>query len=205
MTYIKSIPEDAKLVPNSTTWIDRNGTLYGVETRRIKNRFNGEWCNHKHYGEYFKYNGNINKKNGYVYAYINYTDRPKSQCTKRLHVIVAQLFCENPNNYPVVCHKNNIKSDCRADNLYWGTYKMNTQQAIEDDLMWQTKGCEDSQSKPVVMFDRFTNKELGRWGSICEAVKETGLSKTTIARQCKYKGAVRKPYYFRYQDDPDVC
>ena len=52
------------------------------------------------------------------------------------------------------------------------------------------------------MFDTYTNKILGKYGSIIQAAATTGLSKTTIARQAKYQRPTRKPYYFRYQNDP---
>lgn len=67
--------------------------------------------------------------------------------------------------------------------------------------MDQDSGYEDSQSKPVVMYETTTNKELGRYGSIGEAVRNTGISQTTIARQAKYHRPSRKPFYFRYEDD----
>ena len=54
------------------------------------------------------------------------------------------------------------------------------------------------------MFETATNKLLGAYGSCHEAARETGYSLTTIARQAKYKRPVRKPYYFRYQDDESV-
>ena len=41
--------------------------------------------------------------------------------TKRIHILVAKAFIPNPNNLPYVCHKNDIKTDNRAENLYWGT------------------------------------------------------------------------------------
>lgn len=66
------------------------------------------------------------------------------------------------------------------------------------------KGYNDNQSKPVIMFETATNKKLNEFGSICEASKETGISKNTISRQTKYKRPVRKPFYFRYTDDETV-
>ena len=54
------------------------------------------------------------------------------------------------------------------------------------------------------MFETCTNKELGRFGSAKEANRETGISVNTIMRQCKYKRPVRKPWYFRFQDDKSL-
>ena len=41
--------------------------------------------------------------------------------TKRVSRIVATAFLPNPNNLPVVMHKNNNKLDNRVENLQWGT------------------------------------------------------------------------------------
>ena len=45
--------------------------------------------------------------------------------TYRLHRIIATLFIPNPNNYPMVNHKNEIKSDNRVCNLEWCTNSYN--------------------------------------------------------------------------------
>ena len=90
------------------------------------------------------------------------------------------------------------------ETLYWTTYSENTQKAVDDGLLVNDKGADDSQSKPVIMFDTFTNKVLGKYDSIKDAVRETGLPMTTISRQSRYKRPTRKPYYFRFADDKDA-
>ena len=51
---------------------------------------------------------------------------------KYLHRLIAETFISNPNNYPQVCHKNDIKTDNTLDNLYWGTPKDNTADCIRN-------------------------------------------------------------------------
>lgn len=45
-----------------------------------------------------------------------------------VHIMVAKLFIPNPNNLPIVCHKDDNGFNSRVDNLYWGTQKDNIQE-----------------------------------------------------------------------------
>lgn len=205
MNLLEKLPDDARQVKDCLNWVDRNGNLYGMETRKIKNRFNGSFSKHKNYGKYFKYNTFINHQNGYVYGNLKHiidldNDIYETR-QRRLHIVIAETFIENPNNYPVVGHRNNNKSDNRVENLYWTTYSENTQKAVDDGLLVNDKGYDDSQSHPVFMFDAYTNEKIGAFGSCREASVSTGVSVNTIMRQAKYKKPIRKPFYFRFQDD----
>lgn len=204
--YVDKLPDDAVKVKGTLNWATPNGDIYGIETRTIPDRNSGKVYKLGKYGQYFKCCVNVNNRNGYVYCPIKYINEDGStRCTtRRLHIIIAETFLENPNNYPIVGHKNNIKTDNRVENLYWTTWKENSQKAHDDGLIVNDKGYEDSQSMPVVMFNTYTNEEIGRFGSIREASRETGVRENTIARQAKYKHPVRKPFYFRYQDDPSI-
>lgn len=204
--YIKKLPEDARHIPDTLNWVDPRGNIYGIETRIIPLK-NGDTAYHKHYGEYFKYNLFINNHNGYVYAPIKYlVDKEKNKYQnrqRRVHILVAEAFLENPDNLPIVGHKNNIKNDNRVENLYWTTWEENTQKAVDDGLMVNDKGYEDSQANPVVMYNTYTNEKIGEFGSISIASEQMGINKNTIARQAKYKKPVRKPFYFRFADDAE--
>lgn len=204
--YIKELPEDAVQVSGTMNWVTPDGRVFGIETRKYTNKSSGTDIKRIHYGEYFQYRTTVNKHNGYVYCTIKYVQEngKTENRQRRLHIVVAETFLANPFRLPVVGHKNNIKSDNRASNLYWTTISENTQKAIDDGLLVNSKGYDDSQSYPVVMFDTCTNNELGRYGSASEAEKQTGISCGTILRQCRYKKPVRKPYYFRFQSDESV-
>lgn len=51
----------------------------------------------------------------------------------KVYRLVALAYIPNPENKPCVCHKDNNKSNDWVENLYWGTYKENSQQMVMDD------------------------------------------------------------------------
>jgi hypothetical protein len=51
-----------------------------------------------------------------------------------IHRLVADHFCDGPNDYECVNHLNGIKTDNRAVNLEKTTYKRNNQHAIDTEL-----------------------------------------------------------------------
>lgn len=187
MDIIQKIPDTARKIKGSEDWIDVDGTVYAIDRRN-------------------RHHPNIYKKaqyNTFGYQYCNIWYGNKT-VKKRVHRIVAETFIPNPNNYTIVGHRNNIKNDNRVENLYWTTTSENTKKAFDDGLAKNDEGFSDSQSMPVIMYETKTNEFIEVYGSIKEASRMTGINASTIARQAKYKRPVRKPYYFRYINDPST-
>lgn len=182
------LPKTATKIKNTKEhWIDIDGSVYCIDGRNnVKRKIIKK---------------SQNKIHGYSYCGINYNKG--GVVSKRVHRLVAEAFLPNPHNYNVVGHRNNIKDDNRLENLYWTTVSKNTKKAFEDGLAKNDKGFEDSQSKPVNMYKTKTNELLNTFGSIGEAYKHTGIGKSTISRQARYKRPVRKEFYFRFIDDED--
>ena len=175
------IKEEMRLIKGSNTdYITPTGKIY------------------KDYGNNMFYQKSVfpNKNNGYLYCGITYNEEQKQ---RRVHILVAEAYIPNPNNFPVVMHKDNNKQNCNVENLKWGTVQENTQQAYDDKLLVNDKSWEDSQSIHVCSFN-LNGELLHKYGSVGEASRNIGVTKTTILNQCNHnvKTKPRCGYYFRY-------
>ena len=80
--------------------------------------------------------------NGYVTVVMR--DPNNISHTQLVHRLIALAFIPNPNNYPVINHLNEIKSDNRIENLEWCT--------VEHNANWGTKNHRVSvkRGRPIV-------------------------------------------------------
>ncbi len=133
---------------------------------------------------------------GYWYCGITY---PEGQRQRRVHILVAEAYIPNPNNYPYVLHIDDNKANKDVSNLKWGTPSENTKAAIDALFLVNDKSWDDSQSIHVCSFDLQGNL-LNKYGSVSEASRELGVTKTTILNQCNHnvKTKPRCGYWFRY-------
>jgi len=73
------------------------------------------------------------KQNGYRFVNL-YIDKDTPKMNRLIHRMVAQTFLDNPDNKPVVNHKDTNILNNNVDNLEWVTYKenMNTEDTIKN-------------------------------------------------------------------------
>lgn len=90
-----------------------------------------------------------------------------------VHRLVALVYLNNPNNYPVVNHKDGNKTNNSVNNLEWCTVKYNTQHAEVNNL-------KKHHTIKVAQIDINTNKTLKIFNSITEASKAIGISRQDI-------------------------
>lgn len=123
-------------------------------------------------------------KDGYI-EYALCTGKHKQLKYYRAHRLVAQAFIPNPNNYPIINHKDENKSNNRVDNLEWCTNQYN---------------IEYSRAKPILQFDKNWNY-LNRWKSCAEIERKLGLDHRSIQRCCVGKMKSRGGFKWGYADD----
>jgi hypothetical protein len=62
--------------------------------------------------------------NGYRVCYL-YDNLTSKKINIKVHILVATIFLKNPNNYEVVHHKDNDRTNNYYDNLEWTTHTQN--------------------------------------------------------------------------------
>ena len=112
MNKIDKLPDDAVKIMNSEDYVDRKGNIYSFDNRPGRS------------GDLFIREQTTS--NGYKYCNVKYCiDGEYMNITKKVNKIVATAFIPNPDNLPIVIHKNNNKLDNRVENLKWGTISEN--------------------------------------------------------------------------------
>ena len=104
-----------------------------------------------------------------------------------IHRLVAILFVQNPHNYKCVNHKNEIKTDNRADNLEWCTQAYNNRYGTA-----RKRGAE-KKSKPLRCIE---NGRIFKNGK--EAGEEMGLSYSCIMKCCNKIRNSCEGYHFEF-------
>ncbi len=69
--------------------------------------------------------GRKEKNKGYMLLCLS--DVNKKRHNIRIHTVVVQTFVGFPEDGMIVCHKNDVKTDNRLENLYYGTAKDNAE------------------------------------------------------------------------------
>lgn len=95
-----------------------------------------------------------------------------------VHRLVATAFIGNPEELPVVNHKDGNKKNNFVSNLEWTTRSENDLHAFRTGLRKPTDG---GTSKKVIQVDIHTGKVIQEYKSISEAARKNKVSITSIS------------------------
>ena len=110
----------------------------------------------------------------------------------RLHRLVAEAFIPNPNNYPVVNHKDENKQNNCVENLEWCSYAYNCNYGE------RTEKIITKLSKPVLQYNK-EGKLLNEWRGTTEAAKKLNLNSRAINACCLGKIKTSGGYIWKYK------
>ena len=154
------------------------------------------------FGNVRRVNGGILKqkvgKDGYCRVSLSKEGKVKSILVHRL---VAEAFIPNPNDYPIINHKDEVRNNNVVGNLEWCTYSYNLNYGNAKEK-WRAKMLNGRLSKPVCQYDK-DGTLICVYPSIKEASRQTRISPSGIASCClKYHQYTQSGgYLWKFQDD----
>jgi hypothetical protein len=133
-------------------------------------------------------------KRGYLAVTLRYDGHSHVEL---IHRMVAKTFVPNPNNLPMVNHKDGNKHNPKASNLEWVTPSENVRHAIENGLLRVTPsyGSANGNAKKV---EAYTDNESLVFDTVTEASKALGINRSAISRCLIGKSKSSGGYKWRY-------
>lgn len=137
----------------------------------------------------------INAGNGYYRVHLT-AKNGKRKC-ELIHRLVALVFLPNPNNYPVVNHKDENPANNALDNLEWCSQRYNVNYGARNQKCAET--LKKSQGyKDVIQVEG--DKEIARFPSQAEASRQTGIQQANIGKVLRGERDSAGGYHWRYAE-----
>lgn len=133
------------------------------------------------------------ERNGYERVRLSVNNIPKDYSVHRL---VANAFIPNPNNYPIVNHKDENRTNNCVENLEWCTQEYNVNYGTG--IAKRVK----SQSKKVLQF-KPDGTFVKEWESTMDVQRNLGFCQSHIVQVCNGKRKIAYSYIWRYKKEMD--
>lgn len=121
---------------------------------------------------------------GYLYVELWKNNKRKRY---RIHRLVAQAFIPNPDNLPMINHKDECKTNNIVSNLEWCDAQYNNTYGT------RIEKC----SKPILQY-KLDGTFVREWSSAIQAEREGGFDSVCISKCCKAKIKKHKGFIWRY-------
>jgi hypothetical protein len=118
-------------------------------------------------------------------------DSEKIRKTVLVHRLVAAAHLPNPDDLPMVIHKDGVVSNNHVDNLQWSSQDLNT---------YTRKVSLVTNKRAVVQFDKTYSRELARFDSIKAAADSINTPPPCISQVLSGKAKTAKGFGWRYVD-----
>lgn len=129
------------------------------------------------------------------YLVVNLRDNNGNRKQFKVHRLVAQTYIPNPNNLPLVNHKNEIKTNNYINNLEWCNEKYNSNYGTRNEKNSVSNRGNKKQSMSVKCI------ETGIiYASMREAERNTGISNASISACCLGKRETAGGYHWEKVD-----
>ncbi|UVX66962.1 MAG: zinc-binding loop region of homing endonuclease [Bacteriophage sp.] len=96
----------------------------------------------------------------------------------RINRLVAMVYIPNPDSLPIVCHKDNVRTNNHYKNLYWGTHLENSLQMVRDGRSLKGRSCNKKLNPLIIRREWESNKGI----SLRALGRKYKVSHTTIKR-----------------------
>lgn len=128
------------------------------------------------------------EKNGYYRITLSFNNCSK---TYGIHRLVAQAFIPNPNNYPIINHKDENPSNNYVENLEWCTYSYNSSYGSARYRKFK---------KAIIQCDLEGNV-IRKWDSAHEVERTLGIPHQQINSNLKLRQPTCHGYIWKYANE----
>lgn len=117
----------------------------------------------------------------------------------RVHQLVARTFIPNPENLPMINHKNEIKTDNRVENLEFCTAKHNANYGTRNERLSKINKGKISLKRKTILQFTLDNVFIRVWDSATTASKELNINQSNITSCCRGKRNQCGGYVWRFK------
>lgn len=132
-------------------------------------------------------------QSGNGYLYVSLALGGKTQKHAYIHRLVAGAFLPNPDNHPVVNHKDHDRSNNKVENLEWASHKDNA----------ADRARTAHRVRKVIQLTR-EGAAVREWSSMAEAEEELGVWKNGIWMCCSGRAHSAGGWVWKYAPEPDL-
>ena len=137
----------------------------------------------------------ISRKDGYCKINLGGYGKQK---TLNLHRLVATAFVPNPNNYPIINHKDENPTNNCSDNLEWCTYKYNNNYGTFKEKHSIAFKNYPKFSKPIIQMT-LEGKYIQEFPSIAEAARQLGVNYVNISDYLNNQNKRNHAYGYKWK------